>query len=96
MVHVVHLITGIEGSNGLSCLIGGFQMMWLNACPRCETGTLYLDEDNERHCMQCGHIQYSSTDPRAASELVRLLGTDEGAGSDMARYLRQQLQTAAN
>ena len=71
-------------------------MMWLNACPRCETGALYLDEDNERHCMQCGHIQYPLTDPRAASELVRLLATDDGVGSGMALFLREQLQTAAN
>ena len=71
-------------------------MLWLNACVRCETGALSLDENNERHCLQCGHIQYSLTDPRAASELVRLLKTDDGTGSDTALDLRQPLQTAGN
>lgn len=70
-------------------------MMWLKACPRCETGALYLDEDNERHCMQCGYIQHSLTDPRAARELVRLLTTDDGTGSNIAPHLREQLLTAA-
>ena len=71
-------------------------MMWLKACPRCETGALYLDEENEQHCMQCGHIQYELTDQRAARELVRLLTPDDGTGSDIAVYLQEQLQTAAN
>ena len=71
-------------------------MMWLTACLRCETGALYLDEDNQRHCMQCGHVQYSRTDPRAAAELVRLLGADGPSGPDAALYLQEQLQTAAS
>lgn len=70
-------------------------MMWLKACPRCETGALYLDEDNERHCMQCGYIQRSLTDPTAAHELARLLAIGDGTGSDTAPYVREQLLAAA-
>ena len=71
-------------------------MMWLKACPRCGTGALYLDEDNQLHCMQCGHVQHSMTDPRVTAEMVRLLGTGEGAGPDLELYVQEQLQTAAN
>ena len=33
-------------------------MMWFKSCPRCQTGDQYLDEDDAKHCMQCGHKQY--------------------------------------
>ncbi|MBM3933695.1 MAG: hypothetical protein FJ319_05255 [SAR202 cluster bacterium] len=29
-------------------------MMWLKSCPRCSTGDMYLDEDDQKHCFQCG------------------------------------------
>ncbi len=51
-------------------------MMWLKACPRCKWGDMYRDEDELRHCMQCGFIQGSRHGGAAAVELARLLGED--------------------
>ena len=51
-------------------------MMWLKACPRCKTGDLYLDGDNSRHCMQCGHIQHSVDQIAIAYDLARVLRRD--------------------
>ena len=36
--------------------------MWLKACPRCQRGDMYLDEDDCRHCMHCGYIA-NTTNP---------------------------------
>ena len=47
--------------------------MFLKACPRCKKGGMYLDEDNYKHCMQCGHIQYRSAELAVEEELKRLL-----------------------
>ena len=55
--------------------------MWLKACLRCKLGDVVLDEDGLRHCLQCGHIQYSSADPTIASELAQLLRMDDGDGA---------------
>ena len=35
-------------------------MLWLKSCSRCELGDMTLDEYNDRLCLQCGYIQYSS------------------------------------
>ncbi len=51
-------------------------MMWLKACPRCKQGDMYRDEDDLRHCMQCGFIQGSRHGAAAGLELARLLGED--------------------
>ena len=51
-------------------------MMWLKACPRCKQGDMYRDEDDLRHCMQCGFIQGSRHEVAAGVELARLLGED--------------------
>ena len=31
-------------------------MYWLKSCPRCSTGDMYLDEDDCKHCIQCGYV----------------------------------------
>lgn len=49
-------------------------MIWTNSCPRCIQGALYLDEDNSKHCLQCGYVRHSPIDTSAAVELARLLG----------------------
>ncbi len=51
-------------------------MMWLRACPRCKWGDMYRDEDDLRHCLQCGFIQGSRHGATADVELARLLGED--------------------
>ena len=33
-------------------------MIRLTACPRCEKGAVYLDEDDLKHCVHCGFVQY--------------------------------------
>ena len=47
-------------------------MMWLKACPRCTNGDMYLDEDQLKHCMQCGFIQGSVDVTTAQEELARI------------------------
>ena len=32
-------------------------MIWYKSCPRCSRGDLYLDEDDCKHCLQCGYTQ---------------------------------------
>ena len=59
-------------------------MMWLKACPRCQWGDMYRDEDDLRHCMQCGFIQRTRGGAAADAELARLLGEDT---ADKARRL---------
>ena len=54
-------------------------MMWFKACPRCTNGDMYLDEDNLRHCMQCGFIQGSVDVTTAQLELARFLGSGSAA-----------------
>ena len=51
-------------------------MMWLKACPRCKWGDMYRDEDDLRHCLQCGFIQGSRLGAAADVKLARLLGED--------------------
>jgi len=47
-------------------------MMWLKSCPRCKQGDMTPDEDNNRLCLQCGHVQYSVAAPRVAPEATGL------------------------
>ena len=49
-------------------------MIWLKTCPRCKSGDMYLDEDDSKHCMQCGHVHYSRDSAVVAFELARFLG----------------------
>ncbi len=51
-------------------------MMWLKACPRCTDGAMYLDEDQLKHCMQCGFILSSVDATTAQLELAKFLGSD--------------------
>jgi hypothetical protein len=53
-------------------------MMWLKSCPRCEKGDMYLDQDDSRHCMQCGYVQASGRQTEASARLAILLGFDGG------------------
>ena len=36
-------------------------------CPRCRTGKLFPNEDNDLECYICGHIRYSVTDVKVRS-----------------------------
>ena len=38
-------------------------MIWLNACPRCKQGAIYLDADNSNHCLHCGFVQHQPLTP---------------------------------
>ena len=55
---------------------GNLQMLWLNSCPRCRTGDMYLDEDNSRHCLQCAYIQHEIRTIDQFADLLRALGND--------------------
>ena len=48
-------------------------MMWLKSCPRCKLGDVTLDEDGDRLCLQCGHIQRSVSEPALAPETAKPL-----------------------
>ena len=50
-------------------------MMWLKSCPRCTNGDMYLDEDNLKHCMQCGFVQGYIDVTTAQLALTRFLGS---------------------
>ena len=50
-------------------------MIWFKAYQRCQTGDVHLDEDNSRHCFQCGYIQYDRSSRNMLAELSELLGT---------------------
>lgn len=39
-------------------------MLWVKSCPRCENGYMYLDKDDCKHCVQCGHVA-NTTNPAA-------------------------------
>ena len=43
-------------------------MIWLNACPRCKHGAVYLDLDNSKHCVHCGFVQYRPVTPYFVAE----------------------------
>ena len=38
-------------------------MIWLNSCPRCKNGAVYLDVDDSKHCIHCGFVQYRPLTP---------------------------------
>ena len=60
-------------------------MVWLKECPRCKNGDLYLDQDDCRHCMQCGYVQY----PAAAPHAVERARLKLGLGSTGVRNLER-------
>ena len=43
-------------------------MIWLDACPRCKQGAIYLDIDDSKHCMHCGFVQYRPLTPEFVVE----------------------------
>ena len=53
-------------------------MFWLNACPRCKHGAVYLDGDDSIHCVNCGFVQYRTLTPDF------VVGTADS--SDHAKY----------
>ena len=48
-------------------------MLWLKSCTRCQTGDLYMDEDDSKHCMQCGHIEYPTGKSSGVIDLEQAL-----------------------
>ena len=48
-------------------------MLWLRSCPRCENGDMYLDGDENRHYMQCGYVQESTSQTGASARLALAL-----------------------
>ena len=45
-------------------------MIWLNACPRCKHGAVYLDVDDLKHCVHCGFVQYRPLAPYVVEEIA--------------------------
>ena len=52
-------------------------MLWYKECPRCKTGDMYLDEDDAKHCTQCGYKQYMSPLADMEPETAKLFNFDE-------------------
>ena len=42
-------------------------MIWFKSCHRCKRGDMTFDEDGDRLCLQCGHIQRSVSAAMGAS-----------------------------
>ena len=53
-------------------------MLWLRSCTRCQTGALYLDEDDTKHCMQCGHVQHGANGGGILAGLSELVAAQGG------------------
>ena len=66
-------------------------MLMLKSCPRCKTGDMFLDQDEARHCMQCGYVQYSPDIVFGGSEMARLFGIDRGEGQAPASVAVQRM-----
>ena len=52
-------------------------MMLLKSCPRCKQGDLYLNGDDDKHCLQCGYVEYQTSNALLAIDLERFLGGNE-------------------
>ena len=59
-------------------------MIWSKACSRCKRGDVYLDEDNAKHCMQCGYVQYGRDDRLSIFRLERFLGAEDAERDPVA------------
>lgn len=59
-------------------------MMWLKSCPRCATGDMYLDEDDARHCLQCGYTQESAVSTASSGDVAAVLETIGSVGDLLA------------
>ncbi len=53
-------------------------MFLFKACPRCQTGDLHLDEDDSKHCMQCGHVQHGANGGGILAGLSELVAAQGG------------------
>ena len=70
-------------------------MIWFKACPRCKSGDLHLDEDNCKHCLQCGYTQRTRNGTLVALELALLFGTGDGGKEQMASEATEQATAIA-
>ena len=67
---------------------GVIKMLWLKSCSRCKLGDMTLDEYNDRLCLQCGYVQFSTRwgETVIAPQSAHLFQVDDGktelAGSD--------------
>ena len=51
-------------------------MIWLKSCPRCKQGDVTLNGDDDRACMQCGHVQYDASRAAAVERIAYRLDVD--------------------
>ena len=59
------------------------KMMWFKSCPRYDNGDMYLDEDDEKHCMQCGYTQSTGAALALSPEFARLLTIAEATAATL-------------
>ena len=52
-------------------------MFWFKSCPRCIRGDMTLDEDGDKICLHCGHVQYSVTAPAFVAGFENLVDASE-------------------
>ncbi len=69
------------------------KMLWYKDCPRCEIGDMYLDEDDARHCMQCGYKQYT-TAAAMEPETARLFNLEDVLNGSVGSETKRELVTA--
>ena len=70
-------------------------MFMFKACPRCQTGDLYLDEDDSKHCMQCGHIQHAANSGGILAGLSELVTARGGEAMRTGSRRSRRTETVA-
>ena len=55
-----------------------------------------LDEDNSKHCMQCGHVEHQVLGSGRLADLLQTLGSDDQQAADsLRRLMLEQAQPIA-
>ncbi len=68
------------------------KLIWYKACPRCKDGDLFRDEEDAKHCMQCGYRQYepAKTAEREMAKMFNLTSEAKESDSKSGRTRKRQ------
>jgi hypothetical protein len=68
-------------------------MIWYKECPRCKVGDMNLDEDDARHCLQCGYKE-DTTMAAMEPETARLFNLEDVLSKSLVSKTKRELVTA--
>lgn len=68
-------------------------MIWYKDCPRCKVGDMNLDEDDARHCMQCGYKEYT-TMAAMEPDMARLFNLEDVLNNALISKTKRELVNA--